>query len=478
MVKIGVNEYIHKLSFRLNINIGQFVEWKSKFMNEIRYKINITPNNFPCTVNIRRIQDKIKEVQDKFIIVPVDKASNNFGFICKKYYAQVLAMEMDSSDTFEVINTDLVNIRELNVNFLKSYNLKPANFELPFIYCIPKFHKNPTKFRYITSSFKCINKEASVILNLALDKLYEKVVNETDNCWIIKNHDKVIDAISRCNESPVFPGNYMLATFDFSTLYTSLPHSELIRCIVALYNKHIHSEIEIVYKYKKLIISKTQFVNMLKFCINNSYIYFNNEIYRQKVGIPMGSNFSPNMANLFLHFHEARFLNRNHEQGRNRYKLTSRFIDDLISINNRDILHDTVSIYPNYLEINSTNENPYRSGSFLDIDIKINNNKFLTTVYDKRRDFNFEILGLPAFMSNTPVNMTFGVICSQFSRFAKICMESHDFISNCQLVINKIRRNGFPANLVHKLVKKFKYKKAHKITKFRLPSDLNHLLEF
>ena len=131
-----------------------------------------------------------------------------------------------------------------------------------------------------------------------------------------------------------------------------------------------------------------------------------------------------------MHFHKAWFLTRNHEQGRNRYKLTSRFIDDLISINNRDILHDTVSIYPNYLEINNTNENPYRSGSFLDIDIKINNNKFLTTVYDKRRDFNFEILGLPAFMSNTPVNMTFGVICSQFSRFAKNCMESHNFISN------------------------------------------------
>ena len=114
----------------------------------------------------------------------------------------------------------------------------------------------------------------------------------------------------------------------------------------------------------------------------------------------MGSNFSPNMANLYLHFYEQNFLNRNTPEGRNRYKNTYRFIDDLLSVNNRDILYDIRAIYPRFLEIKNTNNDPYRTCSFLDIDIKINDNKFLTKVYDKRRDFDFEILGLPAFASN------------------------------------------------------------------------------
>ena len=114
-----------------------------------------------------------------------------------------------------------------------------------------------------------------------------------------------------------------------------MPHNDSIRCIVALYNKYIQSDIEVVYRNTKLIISKVHFVHILKFCIRNNYVLFSNRLYRQKIGIPMGSNFSPNMANLYLHFYESQFLSKNHEEGRNRYKYTYRFIDDLISVNKR-----------------------------------------------------------------------------------------------------------------------------------------------
>ena len=474
----NVNEYIHRLSFKLNVNIGLFAEWKTKFINNIRNVINYTPNTFHNTTNIRELRDKIKIVQDKFIIVPVDKASNNFGFICKKYYAQVLINEMNASDTFEISNVNLTNIKELNLNFLKTYKLTPSYFNIPFMYCIPKFHKQPTKFRYITSSFNCINKDVNIILNLTLDKLYEKINNESENCWIIKNNSKVLENISRCNDNPGVPGNHTIATFDFSTLYTALPHKDLIRCIVALYNKYIHTDLELKYKHNKLVINKIQFVKMLKFCINNNYVLFNNRIYRQKIGIPMGSNFSPNLANLYLHFYEAQFMAKNHEPGRYRYRMTSRFIDDLLSINNRDIIYDIRSIYPNSLIVNNTNVDPFKKSSFLDMDIKVDNNKLLTNIYDKRRDFNFEILGLPAFLSNIPNNLTYGIISSQFTRFARVCMKGHEYIENCQTIINKIRSNGFPSGLLKKYIIKFKRKKGPTIAKFNFDQDLDCLLEF
>ena len=473
----SLNEYVHKLSFRHNMNIGHFGEWKAKFMQLIRNKISNTPNIFPCTINQRVLRNKLNALQDKFVITPVDKAGSNFGFVCKKYYAQTLISEINASDTFEVSGTTLNNVKYLFINFLKRFNIVPS-VKIPFMYCMPKFHKNPIKFRFITSSFDCINKDISIILNLALDILYDKVESESGNSWIIRNNSKVLETLSHCNENPGLPGNYMITTFDFSTLYTTLPHNDLIRCIVALYNKYVQSDIEVFYKNRKLIISKILFVEILKFSIKNCYVLFNNRLYRQKIGIPMGSNFSPNMANLYLHFYESQFLNKSHDIGRNRYKYTYRFIDDLISVNNRDIIYDVRTIYPRFLEISNTNSEDFSKGSFLDIDIKVNNNRFLTKVYDKRREFDFDILGLPAHSSNIPNNMVYGIICSQFCRFADICMREQDFLYNCQLIIDKVGHNGFPAWLLRKYVIKFNNRKNRTIAKFRFDRGLNYFITF
>lgn len=176
------------------------------------------------------------------------------------------------------------------------------------MYAIPKFHKTPIKFRYITSAVNCISKEISVFLNFLLDKLMHKIEMESEYNWIIKNNHKVLKSLAQCNENTTFPGNFMLSTFDFSTLYTTLPHYDLIRSIVALFSKYFDTDINIKFNNQLLNINKSDFVNILKFCISNNYILFDNKIYRQKLGIPMGANYSPNIANLYLHFYESKFM--------------------------------------------------------------------------------------------------------------------------------------------------------------------------
>ena len=66
---------------------------------------------------------------------------------------------------------------------------------------------------------------------------------------------------------------------------------------------------------------------------------------------------------------------------------------------------------------------PFKKHSFPDLGIEINDGKFTSEVYDKRRDFNFEILGLPAFTSNIPAKLTYNVLCSQMLRYAKMCSD-------------------------------------------------------
>ena len=43
---------------------------------------------------------------------------------------------------------------------------------------------------------------------------------------------------------------------------------------------------------------------MLEFLIDNIYIKVGKEIFRQQVGIPMGTDCAPFLANLFLFFYD------------------------------------------------------------------------------------------------------------------------------------------------------------------------------
>ena len=143
------------------------------------------------------------------------------------------------------------------INFLNKYKLLPSNYNIPFMYAVAKFHKNPTKFRFITSPVKCVSKDISIILNLILDKLDQKVECESELNWIIEDNNKVLEPLNQCNENySSFSGNFMVATFDCSTLYTALPHDDLVYRIVTLFNDYFNSNLEIRYNNKKLIFEK------------------------------------------------------------------------------------------------------------------------------------------------------------------------------------------------------------------------------
>ena len=188
----------------------------------------------------------------------------------------------------------------------------------------------------------------------------------------------------------------------------------------------------------------------------------------------MGSNYSPNAANLYLHFYEEKFLKINPLAGRIRYKNCFRYIDDLLWLNNRDSLYDINSIYPRELQITNTNSAPHKKCSFLDISIEIVNDTLVHKIYDKRRDFNFDILGLPSFKSNIPVKLIYGVMCSQFCRFATVCKYRDDFVLNCKLVISKLRDNGCPSNILRKYINKFKYTKSNTLIKYGNNFDITN----
>ena len=54
--------------------------------------------------------------------------------------------------------------------------------------------------------------------------------------------------------------------------------------------------------------SDADVVKMLEYLIDNIFVEFGEQIYQQKIGIPMGTNCAPLLADLFLYSHEAEFI--------------------------------------------------------------------------------------------------------------------------------------------------------------------------
>ena len=49
-------------------------------------------------------------------------------------------------------------------------------------------------------------------------------------------------------------------------------------------------------------------VNMLEFLVDNIFVVFGGKVFQQIVGIPMGTNCAPLLADIFLYSYEAEFI--------------------------------------------------------------------------------------------------------------------------------------------------------------------------
>ena len=91
--------------------------------------------------------------------------------------------------------------------------------------------------------------------------------------------------------------------------------------------------------------------------------------FQQIVGIPMGTNCAPLLADIFLYSYEAEFIQFLLSTGKKKlasqFNFTYRYIDDVLSINNPDFENYLGQMYPAELEIRDTTESN-TSASYLD----------------------------------------------------------------------------------------------------------------
>ena len=89
---------------------------------------------------------------------------------------------------------------------------------------------------------------------------------------------------------------------------------------------------------------------MIEFLVDNIYVRLGGQLFRQTVGIPMGTNCALLLADLFLYSNQNEFSDKLVKEGKRKhprnFNLSYRLIDDLTSFNNKRFKEFISDIYP------------------------------------------------------------------------------------------------------------------------------------
>ena len=124
------------------------------------------------------------------------------------------------------------------------------------------------------------------------------------------------------------------------------------------------------------------------------------------------------------------------------FNSTSRYLDDLLNIDNIYFDQMVDRIYPTELQLNRANSSDTKA-PFLDLNLCISNGTVSTKIYDKRDDFDFDIVNFPFLDGDVPRRTSYGVYISQHIRFARTSSNLNDFNYRNKALTAKLLRQGY-----------------------------------
>ena len=174
--------------------------------------------------------------------------------------------------------------------------------------------------------------------------------------WSIKNSGEVLSKLKDRGFQATG-----LSTYDFSTLYKTLPHNLIKEKLLDLIERTFYKKEGKLYltcNDKKAFFTSTDYYrgnhlwscqnvcDALSFLLGNIYIRFGTKLYRQIVGIPMGTKCRPLVNDLFLFCYERDFMTDLSSDGQADVTLKGRYLDDLLNIDNSYFEGIVNQIYP------------------------------------------------------------------------------------------------------------------------------------
>ena len=485
----GLDQFILRVSEDHKLPLHTFTGWKTGIMNKARSQIGRLSEDegtlSSIGMNDPNVIRELKWLQNFLVFVGADKAANNIICICKRWYVEQLRIELKKADgayTPCALTGD--EILENQRDFLKPLCIwNTANAKLPYLYATPKLHYDPARLRFIAGSFHCSTSDASLLLHHLLSCV-KLQLRKKDDLRITATGIRRFFIIDSFQEVACFlqswirkRKNQSLDALDFSTMFTSIPHEDLITrlgCTVDEAAAHFSGSdsngvgIEATFgrgtwcctwvkrrrethKPKVHFFSVATIKALIRFIVENSYVANGGDIMRQTLGIPMGTNSAPTMCNLYLYYYESAFIDKLINEGKvaiaKAFHLYFRYIDDGANIDNPYnafllLPYEDGGVYPRALSPKDTSV----AGSITFVGMRISNNldgSIHMTVYDKRKDFPFKVRNYPYLESNIPSVICYNTFLSRLHAFKCICSVEDDFIECSAELANMLRERNY-----------------------------------
>ena len=351
------------------------------------------------------------------------------------------------------------------------------------MYWIPKMHKSPSASRFIIASKKCSTKQISKAVSNAFKLIFHQIENfhkkakflkNYNKFWILQNTEPILDIIRTINRRK---GAKSISTYDFSTLYTKLPHDKLIKELCKLidfvFEGGDKNYIRINQwgkafwgkKFKDSVgYTRNSLKVAVKHLIKNCFFTVGNTVLRQAIGIPMGIDpaayESSDVTDLITtdkvkarHFHS-----------------TKRFIDDLCALNDGGVFGRVYKdIYPEELELKVEHSGVH--AAFLSLDISIIDGIFVYKLFDKRDAFPFSIVRMPYTSSNIPETIFYSAMVGEFLRITHSTMLYKDFLPKATELLLRLNNQGAIRHTSSRNLRKIMHRHPDEFSRFGIDPE-------
>ena len=173
------------------------------------------------------------------------------------------------------------------------------------------------------------------------------------------------------------------------------------------------------------------------------------------------------MADLFLFCYERDFMMslsvENQSEIIEAFSSTSRYLDDLLNIDNTYFDGLISQIYPPELQLNKANSSDTEA-AFFDLHLFIVDGFVSCKIYDKRDDFDFEIINFSVLDGDVPRAASYGV--SQLIRFARVSSHVTEFNTRNKLLTAKLLHQDYRYHKLRTAFSKFYRRHSDLVSKF------------
>ena len=303
------------------------------------------------------------------------------------------------------------------------------------MYGLPKRHKlnanqDNLKVRPIISSINTFNDNLAKYLCNKLSPHIHSEYSTRDTFSFVSELNKIK------------PNAKYMISFDVNSLFTNIPLNETIEIAVKL----------ILDNEPNISMTENELKKLFYFATSKSHFLLNDEFFDQIDGVAMGSPLGPVLANVFMGFHEKRWIENFHGVKPCFY---TRYVDDIFSVftNEEEALLFFEYLNKQHTNITFTYEKEVNGTlSFLDVLIKNTNNlRFETSVFRKK---TFTGL-LTNFLGFLPHSYKLALIKTLIHRIYQICNNWKMFHLNLKELRTILSKNLFPPHLIDKTVKNY-----------------------